>query len=266
MKTRLYVYTGTGNSLWVARQLAAELKGASIAFMPYPAKDLKVQADAVGIIFPVHIWGLPGRVIQFVNHLKVKPETFLFAVAVNAGQPAATLLQLQRLMATRKLPLSFGYSIALPSNYIPWGGPGPMDKQQKRFQEAREKMKAITDAVMRQERDKVDRGPLWQNILFSLLYRLSFRQVRKMDKKFWADEKCNSCGICFKVCPAANIEMTKGKPTWLHCCEQCLACLQWCPQEAIQYGEKTVTYQRYHHPEVILKDMLEQAKADTLQK
>jgi hypothetical protein len=39
--------------------------------------------------------------------------------------------------------------------------------------------------------------------------------------------------------------------------------LQWCPQEAIQYGEKTVRYQRYHHPEVILKDMLEQAKADT---
>jgi formate hydrogenlyase subunit 6/NADH:ubiquinone oxidoreductase subunit I len=262
MKTRLYVYTGTGNSLWVARQLAAELKKATIEFMPCPKKAFRVQADVVGIIFPVHIWGLPGRVIQFVNHLKVKPGTFLFAVAVNAGQPAATLLQLQRLMASRGLSLSLGYSIVLPSNYIPWGGPGPMDAQQKRFREAREKMKAITDAVMRQERHKVDRGPLLQNIPFSLLYRMSFRQVRKMDKKFWADEKCNSCEICSRVCPAGNIEMTKGKPTWQHRCEQCLACLQWCPQEAIQYGEKTARYQRYHHPEVILKDMLEQPKAN----
>ena len=149
---------GTGNSLWVARQLASKLKGATIEFMPYPQKTFKVQADAVGIIFPVHIWGLPGRVIQFVNHLKVKPGTFLFAVAVNAGQPAATLLQLQRLMATRTLPLSLGYSIVLPSNYIPWGGPGPMDAQQKRFKEARGKIKSIADAVIRQERDKVDRG------------------------------------------------------------------------------------------------------------
>mgnify|MGYP001600072253 CR=1 FL=1 len=64
MKTRLYVYTGTGNSLWVARQLASELKKATIAFMPYPKKPFKVQAEAVGIIFPVHIWGLPSRVIR----------------------------------------------------------------------------------------------------------------------------------------------------------------------------------------------------------
>jgi ferredoxin len=262
MKIRLPVYTGTGNSLWVARQLAAELKKVSIEFMPYPSKDFKVQADAVGIIFPVHIWGLPMRVIQFINHLKVKPGTYVFAAAVNAGQPAATLLQLKRLMADRKLTLSLGYSICLPSNYIPWGGPGPMDAQQKLFKEAREKVKAIAGSVLRRGRNKVERGPLWQNILFSFIYRMSFQQVRNMDKKFWADEKCNSCGICSQVCPATNIEMIMGKPSWLHRCEQCLACLQWCPQEAIQYGEKTVKYRLYHHPEVILKDMLEQAKAN----
>ena len=246
--------------MWVARKLAAELKGTGIEFMPCPKKAFKVRAEAVGIIFPVHIWGLPSRVIRFVKHLKVKPGTFLFAVAVNADQPAATLLQLQRLMATRKLLLSLGFSIALPSNYIPWGGPGPMDAQQKRFKEAQERVKTIAGPVLRRERKKVERGPLWQNILFSLFYKLSFRQVPQMDKKFWADDKCNSCGICSKVCPAANIEMIKGRPAWLHCCEQCLACLQWCPQEAIQYGEKTVRYQRYHHPEIILKDMLKQAR------
>jgi formate hydrogenlyase subunit 6/NADH:ubiquinone oxidoreductase subunit I len=56
--------------------------------------------------------------------------------------------------------------------------------------------------------------------------------------------------------------MINEKPAWLHRCEQCLACLQWCPQEAIQHGEKTAKYRRYHHPEVTLKDMLEQAKAN----
>jgi ferredoxin len=261
MKTKLYVYTGTGNSLWVARKLASELKRASIEFMPLPQKAFKIQAEAVGIIFPVHIWGLPSRVIQFVNHLKVKAGTFLFAVAVNAGQPAATLIQLQRLMACRGLSLSLGYSIVLPSNYIPWGGPGPKGEQQKLFGEARKKMRVIAPKVRQEERGKMDRGPLWQNIFFSLLYRLSFRHVHKMDKKFWTDEKCNGCQICSKVCPAANIEMANEKPVWLHRCEQCLACLQWCPREAIQYGEKTVRYERYHHPEVALKDMLGQAKA-----
>ena len=96
MATKLYVYTGTGNSLWVARQLALEIKDATVGFIPNLSGYFKVEADRVGIIFPVHIWGLPSHVIQFVNHLQVKPQTYFFALAVNAGQPAATLLQLKK--------------------------------------------------------------------------------------------------------------------------------------------------------------------------
>jgi ferredoxin len=261
METKLYVYTGTGNSLWIARQLALELKEATVEFIPYLRKDFKGEADRVGIIFPVHIWGLPSRVIQFVNHLQVTPETYLFALAVNAGQPAATLLQLQKLMSTRGRSLAAGWSFVMPSNYTPWGGPGPMGAQQRRFDEAQKKVKVIAGTILQAEQKEVDKGPLWQNIVFSWIYRMSFRSVRKMDKKFWVDDKCNNCEICSEVCPAGNIELINGKPSWFHRCEQCLACLQWCPQQAIQYGQKTPKYPRYHHPEVILKDLLEQAKA-----
>jgi len=262
MKIRLFVYTGTGNSLWVARQLALELKEATLEFMPNLSRDLKVEDDGVGIIFPVHIWGLPVHVVRFIHTLQVKPETYCFALAVNAGQPAATLLQLQKLMSTHKRSLAAGYSIVMPSNYIPWGGPGPIDTQQRLYREAQKKVKAIAGAVLRGERKKVERGPLWQNLLFSWIYQMSFRSVHKLDKNFWVDDKCNSCGICLKVCPANNIEMINEKIAWLHRCEQCLACLQWCPQEAIQYGKKTVKYQRYRHPEVILHDLLQQAKTN----
>jgi hypothetical protein len=79
MGTKLYVYTGTGNSLWIARQLALELKDAALQFMPLLSKEIQTEADRVGIIFPVHIWGLPSHVIQFIHHLQVKPETYLFA-------------------------------------------------------------------------------------------------------------------------------------------------------------------------------------------
>ena len=77
-----------------------------------------------------------------------------------------------------------------------------------------------------------------------------------MDKSFWVDEKCNACAICRSICPCGNIALEAGKPVWLHHCEQCLACIQWCPREAIQFGKKTPRYERYHHPEVTLQDML----------
>jgi MinD superfamily P-loop ATPase len=55
-----------------------------------------------------------------------------------------------------------------------------------------------------------------------------------MDKSFWIDEKCNACGICATVCPCRNIRLDgAGRPTWSHQCEQCLACIQWCPRKAI---------------------------------
>jgi len=262
MKMELYVYTGTGNSLWIARQLALELKEATLHSMPSLTDNFEVQADGIGIIFPVHIWGLPIRVIQFVNHLRVKPGAYFFALAVNAGQVAATLLQLQRLMSTHNMFLALGHSIVLPSNYIPWGGPGPFDRQQRLFGEAQRKVKAIAGAILQSEQQRVDRGPFWQNILFTWFYKMSLRSVHKLDKNFWVDDKCNRCEICLKVCPANNIEMIDEKPTWHHRCEQCLACIQWCPQEAIQYGRKTLKYPRYHHPEITLEDMLQQTKAN----
>jgi ferredoxin len=261
MNTQLYVYTGTGNSLWVARQLAKELKDASLEFMSGSPRNLVAEVDQVGLIFPVHIWGLPHHVIRFVNHLQSRPETYVFAVAVNAGQVAATLLQLKKLMINQGWLLATGYSVVMPTNYIPWGGPGPLETQQQLFEGAQVKVKKIADSVLRGERREVERGPFWQNVLFPWFYKMSFRQVPRMDKNFWADDKCNGCEICSKICPVHNIEMLKGKPTWLHQCEQCFACLQWCPQEAIQYGKKTPKYQRYHHPEITLKDLLNQAKA-----
>ncbi len=68
MKSDLFFYTGTGNSLWTARTLAYELGDAvTIPILQTTGNPVQSRADAVGVIFPVHIWGLPQRVIDFVN-------------------------------------------------------------------------------------------------------------------------------------------------------------------------------------------------------
>jgi hypothetical protein len=137
MSTTLYYYTGTGNSLWIARILAKELGDAgTISISRISSGTLESRGDAVGIIFPVHIWGVPHPIIAFLNALAKDPSRYYFAVAVNAGQVAATLLQLKKLMHAKGLTLSSGFEIAMPSNYIPWGGPGPKDKQILRFTKA----------------------------------------------------------------------------------------------------------------------------------
>ena len=101
-----------------------------------------------------------------------------------------------------------------------------------------------------------EKGPTWQNVVFTPLNRLLVGLIPRMDRKFWVDEKCNSCMLCERICPADNVYIQNGRPSWLHQCEQCFACLQWCPEEAIQFGKNTSKYERYHHPEVTAQDML----------
>jgi len=64
MKTDLFYYTGTGNSLWVARMLAKELGDARIYPMSrIPGGDIDEGADAVGVILEVHMCVLQSRLI-----------------------------------------------------------------------------------------------------------------------------------------------------------------------------------------------------------
>jgi ferredoxin len=259
MKTIIYYYTGTGNSLWTARLIAAELGNATLYPMSLMNGDAMVDAEAVGLVFPVHMWGVPSLVLDFMKKMKKDPDRYYFAFAVNAGQVSRTLIQLQSHMASLGLRLSAGIGIVLPSNYIPWGGPGPAEKLDKLFLAAREKIRRAAPGIAQRQSAPMEKGPLWQRIVFTAMYKMTFNMIPKMDGEFWVDEKCNGCGICEKACPVGNIVMTDEKPKWLHKCEQCLACIQWCPKEAIQYGKKTPNYERYHHPEVTLKDILGQA-------
>jgi ferredoxin len=256
MKTAVFYYTGTGNSLWSARLLAEQLDDAKL--LPMKKADVLAagDAEAMGFVFPVHMWGIPGPVLQFLEKLVLKPDIYYFALAVNAGGVSRTLVQLREVMTMRGLKLAVGFSIVLPSNYIPWGGPGPVAKQNARFSGARAKIAEAAACIAGGRDGPIEKGPLWQRIVFTAIYKMTFKQVHKMDKDFWCDDKCNSCGICLKVCPAKNIILKSGKPAWQHGCEQCLACIHWCPQESIQYGKKTPAYERYHHPEIKLKDMM----------
>lgn len=257
MKTTIYFYTGTGNSLWTSKKLSLllnEVELVSIALTD--SNRIHTDSENVGFIFPVHIWGIPSPVIDFLNRLETDAAKYYFAVAVNAGQVAATLIQLKKLLQQKNIKLSSGFSICMPSNYIPWGGADTQEKQQKTFSKALDKINRIALSVSANEERAPEKGPAWQNIFFSAIYLLSFAQVPKMDKSFSADEKCTSCGICEKICPAHNISLVNGMPSWQHHCEQCFACIQWCPEEAIQYGKGTAKKKRYHHPEVNLKDML----------
>lgn len=257
MKTVIYYYSGTGNSLWAARTLAARLGDTEIVRISATERPKETDADCIGLAFPIHMWGPPAVITQFARRLKPAPGAYLFALATNAGQPATALPILQKALSAKGLKLSAGFSIVLPSNYTPFGGPGTAEKMQTRFDTAREKLAAASDIISKKQIRPLETGSLFQRLIFPFAHRMSAPHVRFMDKSFWSDQTCNGCGICARVCPAANIVIENKRPSWRHRCEQCYACLQWCPHKALQSGNRTAGRERYHHPEISIVDMFQ---------
>ncbi|MFQ6881760.1 EFR1 family ferrodoxin [Clostridium sp.] len=101
---KIYYFTGTGNSLQIAEDLSGELGESSINKIAEYSGDL-IEADTLGIIFPIYFWGLPLIVCEFLKKLNVKKDTYIYAIGNFGGLPGKALDQCEEILHERKLKL-----------------------------------------------------------------------------------------------------------------------------------------------------------------
>ena len=75
---------------------------------------------------------------------------------------------------------------------------------------------------------------------------LARRIAEGLDMPLYDLNACIGCGKCVELCPLNNIRLENGKPVWGKNCTHCMACICYCPKEAIEYGEKSKGKPRYH--------------------
>jgi len=259
MKSIIYYFTGTGNSLAVARQIAAILGDCGlvpIASLKDIPKDIVPQAERIGIICPVYFAGLPAAVASFAGRLDTSHVSQVFSVVTFGGAgESSTLEQLDRILKGRSgRGLDCGFAVKMPGNYILMYDSLSEEKRDTILTAADDTIARIGQEILLGTKRDLPHS-LVQNLIHSLMYSRFISGVHEKDRKFSVSDTCTACGTCVEICPAHNIELVAGKPVWKHHCELCCGCIHLCPVQAIQAGHSTQKRQRYRNPSVSVTDL-----------
>jgi Pyruvate/2-oxoacid:ferredoxin oxidoreductase delta subunit len=198
MSTEIYYFSGTGNSLVTARNIAEKMNGKLISIPSVMDQEsLKTDAEVIGIVFPVYYatndCGIPLIIGRFIRKLEHIDSKYLFAVCTSGYMPGETIENLSKLIQSRGAILAAGFTVTMSNKIL------TKKKQHKMFNNWKEKLEVIYENVRVRKKGKLE-----------------------THRSFQYDEKCNGCGICTRVCPVNNIKMVENRPVWQRHCENCL--------------------------------------------
>ena len=239
----VYYFSATGNSLYAAKVIAKKIN-AEVVQISYNTEKLCNQ-NIIGFVYPTFYWGLPEMVATFVKNLNIKGNPYIFAVTTCGLSSGGALGQLNDILIKKGKCLHFGETIRTVANNIT-----KYRIKQKSIQKLvryeNKKANEIAQAVAQKQKNKIPKV----GIISRTFYQLYLKQYANSDRGFHITSDCTGCGICQNICSADNIVLKNGKPVFKHQCQNCLACLHWCPKNAIQWKNTTVGKQRYHHPNI----------------
>jgi ferredoxin len=249
-KNIVFYFTGTGNSLKAARDVAKNLEDCKVVSMTAYKGDIPSDDfERIGFVFPVYAAGLPHYVGKFISEtdFSAGKNAYYFIMVTHGGDRGNSIPLANDLLNKKGIRLNAAFDIPMVDNYIIFD---PRQNKDEALKAAQTGIDSACKTILRKE----DTGIPKSNPAFGP--GLSAEALAGMDKNYRVSENCTGCGICSAVCPVKNITMENNRPLFNHRCEHCLACLHHCPERAINYENRTQNKERYINPEIRLEEII----------
>lgn len=254
----IFYFTGTGNSLWIAKTLSEAFDEPAVAVADLLNRgetsfSLK-EEEKIFFVYPVHSWGPAVEMMRFVKRLEIKGYHGqpLYSVCSCGDDCGYASRLLSKALKKKGLRLNGAYSVTMPNNYIllPGFDTDSEELATEKLNKAPARLKQIIEAIRRNDASSALYHPGSSAFLKTYLVYPLFTHFAIGRNSFRVTEACISCGLCEKICPTHTIRLIDKKPVWTDQCVQCVACIHRCPVKAIEYGRETVKKGRYRHPNI----------------
>ncbi|MGN0212865.1 MAG: EFR1 family ferrodoxin [Muribaculaceae bacterium] len=236
-KRVILYFTGTGNCLYVARQLAGT-DGLTLSIPQLMKKrEFEIEADEIGIVYPVYGHMPPFMVRQFIKQARLKAG-YKFAI-LTYGARKCDAVEIWDDIA-RSAGVSFDYinTLIMVDNWLPNFDMNEQIKIDKHIPENMERISADI-ARHRQWHEPVTEEERQQHRGFLAFSGLDPEVgfLMKSEEYFTVTDACIGCGACVELCPRGNYRLSSQGVKMQGDCEFCFACIQNCPQKAIQFAK-----------------------------
>jgi flavodoxin len=100
MGIEVYYFSGTGNSLHVAKELQKRISETNIIAIVglLDNEVIETSGETVGIVFPIHLAMAPAPVMEFLKKFDLKSSNYIFAIATRAGSPHRAFIDLDKIL------------------------------------------------------------------------------------------------------------------------------------------------------------------------
>jgi len=248
---KIYYFSGTGNSLWSAKEIARITGGELYNIGAEARKEpLLIEADAVVMVFPSYAYGLPLMARRFVQAAVFKTP-YIAALVTYGSSPGGTLGALRRLLKGKGIARMFFGRVPAVENYLAMFGPPSARTVERRVLLQEQATAEAARAIIERRENRVNTVRPFSVLiswLFSLGVRLFYRYYR-------LSADCNGCGVCAKICPAGAVVMKDGRPLFTPQCEHCQGCINICPSRAIRFGRVKWGSPGYRHPRIAISEL-----------
>lgn len=240
-------FSGTGNSHFAAEKLAEALNDEIISLNSrIKNNDLsEISSETPFVIcVPTYSWQIPHIVENYLKKTKLSGTEKAYFIMTCGDDNGNAASYISAFCNEKKLEFMGCISIVMPENYIAMFSSPSDSEAQKIIGQSLTKIQAAAEIIRRNETfpnktvsaaDKLKSG-----IVNKMFYTLCVKA-----SKFYATNKCVSCGKCVEVCPLNNVKLKNGRPTWSKECTHCMACISRCPVQAIEYSAKSQGQNRY---------------------